>query len=154
MNWLRWSRLKRYLKKQFKLAPDSLHGPQHWQKVEEIGLAMARKNGADQEVVGLFAWLHDSCRKNEYTDEKHGPRAAKLAKKLRNKYFKLTNDQFSLLHYAIKYHADGLTHEDLTVGTCWDADRLDLGRVGTQLEEKYMSTKEGKLLLNRLENNV
>lgn len=140
-------RLKRYLKKHFKLEQDSLHGPVHWEKVEQIGLAIARKNGADQEVVRLFAWLHDSCRENENHDEKHGERAAKLAKKLRGKMFNLTDDQFEKLHFACAQHAHGMVCQDMTVGTCWDADRLDLGRVGTNPEEEYMSTKEGKLIL-------
>ena len=150
INKIKSNRLKRYLKKQFKLAPDSLHGPTHWQKVENIGLAIARRNGADQEVVRLFAWLHDSCRRNEFTDEKHGERASKLAKQLRGKYFKLTDDQFEKLHFACKNHAHGMVCEDVTVGTCWDADRLDLGRVGTNPEEEYMSTKEGKILLTKI----
>jgi uncharacterized protein len=150
MRWIRHYLLKRYVRRHFKLAPDSLHGPTHWQKVEDIGLAIARKNGADQEVVRLFAWLHDACRESEYTDEKHGERAAKLARQLRGTLLTLTDDQFGTLSYALKHHADGLTHEDITVGTCWDADRLDLGRVGTSPEEKYMSTKEGKLLCVRV----
>lgn len=150
MSWLRRYRLRRYLRNYFKLNSDSLHGPKHWEKVERFGLAMARRNGADQEVVSLFAWLHDSCRKNEFTDEKHGVRAANLAKKLRGKYFKLSNDQFEKLHYACKHHNNGMVCEDVTVGTCWDADRLDLGRVGTTPREEYMSTKEGKVLLSNL----
>lgn len=150
MNWLRKQLLRRYLKKHFVLSSDSLHGPAHWQKVEQIGLAIARKNGADQAVVSLFAWLHDSCRENEVIDEKHGKRASNLVKKLRGKYFELTNDQFEKLHYAIKFHAHGMTCQDVTVGTCWDADRLDLGRVGVVSQVKYMSTKEGKLLVAKI----
>jgi uncharacterized protein len=147
MNWIRWYRLKRYLQKHFALPADSLHGPKHWQKVEQIGLAMARKNGADQEVVKLFAWLHDSCRQNEFTDEQHGERAAKLASQLRGPLLELPDDQFTKLHYAIKHHAHGMICEDATVGTCWDADRLDLARTGTSPSEEYMSTNEGKRLL-------
>lgn len=150
MNVLRFYFLKRYLKKNFVLPQDSLHGPIHWQKVESIGMAMARKNGADQEVVRLFAWLHDSCRKNENHDEKHGERAAKLAKRIRGKHFKLTDKQFEKLHFACKNHAHGMVCEDVTVGTCWDADRLDLGRVGIKPEPEYMSTKEGVLILSKI----
>ncbi|MBP6881656.1 MAG: hypothetical protein KBC35_03445 [Candidatus Pacebacteria bacterium] len=150
MNWIRKQLFRRYLKKHFVLDKDSLHGPTHWQKVEQIGLAIARKNGADQAVVSLFAWLHDACRKNEFIDEEHGERAAKLASQLRGPLLSLPNDQFEKLHYAIKFHAHGMVCEDPTVGTCWDADRLDLGRVGTAPQAEYMSTEEGKLLVSRI----
>jgi uncharacterized protein len=35
-----------------------------------------------------------------------------------------------LLAHACRYHSDGRSLGDATVLTCWDADRLDLGRVG------------------------
>jgi uncharacterized protein len=34
--------------------------------------------------------------------------------------------------------------EHPTIGTCWDADRLDLGRVGARPDPKYMSTEARK----------
>ena len=33
---------------------------------------------------------------------------------------------------------------DVTVQTCWDADRLDLGRVGTTPKAEYLCTDAGK----------
>ena len=36
--------------------------------------------------------------------------------------------------------ADGETTTDPTIGCCWDADRLDLGRVGIEPEAEYQST--------------
>ena len=36
--------------------------------------------------------------------------------------------------------------EDPTVGVCYDADRLDLGRVGILPNAKYMNTEEGRLM--------
>lgn len=137
-------RLRKYLKKQFILKTDSLHGPTHWKNVEEFGLRLADQNGADKKVVTLFAWIHDSCRKDEFDDMEHGARAANLAEELQGKYFKLTKTQFSKLHYAIKHHNEGQVSADVTIGTCWDADRLDLGRVGINPEERYMSTSGGR----------
>jgi uncharacterized protein len=150
MNWLTRYRLKRYLKKHSVLWLDPLHGSAHWQKVETIGLAIARRNGADQAVVSLFAWLHDSCRTEELADATHGERAAKLANKLRGPLLSLSDAQFETLHYALKFHAHGLVCEDRTVGTCWDADRLDLGRVGTPPQAEYMSTEEGRVLVAKI----
>jgi uncharacterized protein len=34
--------------------------------------------------------------------------------------------------------------DEPTIGTCWNADRLDLGRVGTELEARYMNTDFGR----------
>jgi hypothetical protein len=37
-------------------------------------------------------------------------------------------------------HADGLTSADPTVGACWDADRLNLWRVGVAPDRRLLST--------------
>ena len=44
--------------------------------------------------------------------------------------FDLPDHEFGLLHRACHGHTHDRTHPDVTVQTCWDADRLDLGRVG------------------------
>ena len=44
-------------------------------------------------------------------------------------FLHLDDDRFDLLHHACAHHTDGTTEADPTVQTCWDADRLDLGRV-------------------------
>jgi uncharacterized protein len=62
-------------------------------------------------------------------DDDHGRRGAGLATELRH-LFKLSDDDFELLYEACARHTDGETEADITVQTCWDADRLDLGRVG------------------------
>ena len=142
--WLQWFLLKRYLINQFRLSTESIHGPTHWKTVERIGLELAGETGADREVVRLFAWIHDACRENEFTDHDHGKRAAKLVEQLHGKYFQLTEEQLEKLKYACTHHTDGDTIDDATIGTCWDADRLDLGRVGDIPDSRYMSTASGK----------
>ncbi len=42
----------------------------------------------------------------------------------------LTEPELDLLQEACRGHSEGWTEADITVMTCWDADRLDLGRVG------------------------
>ncbi len=37
------------------------------------------------------------------------------------------------------HHSNGAVDADPTVQTCWDADRLDLGRVGIKPAARYMS---------------
>jgi uncharacterized protein len=98
--------------------------------VLENGLHLAEETGADVEVVRLFAVLHDSRRINEGGDPDHGPRAAEFAEALRGRLFDLPDRPFGLLHRACAGHTRERTHPDVTVRTCWDADRLDLGRVG------------------------
>jgi hypothetical protein len=56
----------------------------------------------------------------------------------------LCDDAFELLHYACMRHTDGEQHENATIGTCWDADRLDLGRVGIIPSPELMSTDFGR----------
>lgn len=50
------------------------HGVVHWARVLENGLRIAEANGADREVVALFALFHDSRRVNEDRDDGHGLR--------------------------------------------------------------------------------
>jgi uncharacterized protein len=131
----------------FALGPHSLHGPDHWQRVERNGLQLAAESGADVLVVRLFAVLHDSNRLNEVTDPEHGSRAAAWATELRREgRIDVTDAQFALLTEACVYHDKGRVSGDATIGTCWDADRLDLPRVGITPAERFMSTAAGKRL--------
>ena len=41
------------------------HGPTHWQRVMDKGIALAPITGADENVVRLFALFHDCKRVNE-----------------------------------------------------------------------------------------
>ena len=45
-----------------------------------------------------------------------------------------------LLRVACAHHTDGVLHDDPPVGTCWDADRLDLGRVGIRPRPELLCT--------------
>ena len=106
------------------------HGVAHWARVLENGLRLAEETGARVEVVTLFAVLHDSRRVNEFRDPGHGARAAQFAEELRGDLFDLDDCAFFLLFRACEGHTRERTHPDVTIQTCWDADRLDLGRVG------------------------
>lgn len=105
------------------------HGVAHWARVLENGVRLAETTGANVAVVRLFAVLHDSKRENEGHDPEHGPRAAEACVVLRGKVFELNDGELSLLYVACHDHTSERTHPDVTVQTCWDADRLDLGRV-------------------------
>jgi uncharacterized protein len=119
---------------------DGTHGVSHWARVLENGLRLARETGANIEVVQLFAVFHDSRRVNEGVDDGHGKRGAELAAGFRNQWFNLTNDEFDLLYTACSDHTDGGTTADITIQSCWDADRLDLGRVSICPKPKRLCT--------------
>jgi uncharacterized protein len=129
------------------LPVDGFHGVVHWARVLENGLRIAEANGADPEVVTLFALFHDSRRVNEDQDDGHGLRGGEFARLLRGKLVHLDDDRFDLLFEACRLHTEGLTAGDPTLLACWDADRLDLGRVGVTPDPRRLGTKAGRKLL-------
>jgi uncharacterized protein len=128
---------------QFPCRASSLHGPGHWRRVERNGLLLSAHTGANTDVVRLFALFHDSRRENDGLDPEHGARGAEYAARLHGTAFQVTDDKFRLLHYACVWHTKGRNHENLTIATCWDADRLDLGRVGIVPDPQRMCTEIG-----------
>ena len=130
----------RAILEQYALPWDGDHGVAHWARVLENGLRLADKTGANVEVVILFAVFHDSMRVSEFSDPQHGRRGADFASELRGHVFELTDQQFRLLYRACAGHTRERTHSDITVQTCWDADRLDLGRVGVQPHPSRLCT--------------
>jgi len=122
----------------------NIHGPGHWARVERNGLYLCQFNGADEEVVRLFALFHDSMRFDDDRDPEHGLRGAEYAKSLLNKEYELTTDRFELLYEACKHHTKQKTTENNTIGTCWDADRLDLRRVNIHPLANFMHSNEAK----------
>jgi len=139
-----YDQLWQHVTAQFHTAEYSVHGPSHWRRVERNGLVLASRTSADIIVVRLFAVFHDSRRLNEDVDDGHGARGAEYATTLRGTLFELADDAFELLHHACTFHTDGQQHENPTIGTCWDADRLDLGRVGIIPSKEFMSTEFGR----------
>lgn len=109
---------------------DGIHGIRHWLRVRENGLRLAEGTGADVVVVELFAFVHDIRRLNDGRDPEHGARAAAWMRAEGRALIDLDPQAFDRLAYACAYHTAGLIEADVTVQTCWDADRLDLGRVG------------------------
>lgn len=129
---------------QFRISTDGVHGPSHWARVRHHGLAVGAEAGADLLVVELFAFLHDSQRVDEHEDRFHGDRAAEFAASMNRRYFDLQDTQLDKLVNAIRFHSDGDVHQCSTIQTCWDADRLDLGRVGIKPAARYLSPVAAK----------
>jgi uncharacterized protein len=115
--------------------------------VEQNGLRLAKATaGADIVVVRLFAVFHDAERINECTDPQHGLRAAELMRRLHGNGFTLDDQQLANLFDACARHEEGDVTDDPTIGCCWDADRLDLPRVGIEPHRDFMSTAVGRNL--------
>ena len=134
-----------HVAKEFQCGLKSIHGPDHWLRVERKGLEIAASNGAIVELVRLFAVLHDSRRESDSFDLEHGERASRYAESLRGVFFSLSDPHFELLEYACVWHTHGYVSEDPTIGACWDADRLDLTRVGLAPLAEFMSTDLGRI---------
>jgi uncharacterized protein len=133
------------IKEQVRISWSGAHGIRHWARVYDIGLRLAEQTGANQNVVQLFAVFHDSRRLNEHHDPGHGPRGGELAIQLRKAHFpSLTDKELELLHQACCLHTSASTHEDITVQTCFDSDRLDLGRVGKVPDPDLLCTDAAK----------
>lgn len=127
-----------------------MHGVSHWERVERNGLLLATPE-CDATVIRLFAYLHDSCRENDGYDKEHGPRAAEMIVGLRETLLNdLTDQQFDLLQKACRLHT--ITHStgNPTIDACFDADRLDLGRVGITPDPGKMATERGKELARQI----
>jgi uncharacterized protein len=132
----------------YRLPVRGYHGVVHWARVAENGLRIAEANGGDAEVVRLFAVFHDSRRVNEMRDKDHGLRGGELARSLRGSLVHLDDGRFEQLFEACRLHTDGLTTGDPTLQACWDADRLDLGRVGITPKANRLCTDAARALID------
>jgi uncharacterized protein len=119
---------------------DGIRGEAHWARVRENGLRLAAETGADPEIVKLFSCLHDSKRQSDGWDREHGQRAAEYVRSLQGSVLTLSDGKLERLAYACTCHSDGLTEADVTVQTCWNADRLDLGRIGIRPDPRRLCT--------------
>ncbi len=122
-----------------------IHGVRHWMRVASNGLALLEETPeADGLLVFLFALFHDAMRHNDHRDPKHGERAAAFARELNDGLYRVSSEQMDLLEHALVEHDNGLTSDDPTAGTCWDADRLNLWRIGVRPDPGLLSTQAAK----------
>ena len=126
-------KLLEIIRDQFALDWDGIHGKAHWDRVRDNGLRLAKKTGADPRVVELFEAaikrVAASCGCEAIADECIAD---------------LPAESLELLVQACQGHSDGLMIGDATVVTCWDADRLDLGRVGVRPQPERLCTQAAR----------
>ena len=135
------------IKSEFKIDCQGIHGANHWARVLHHGKNIGQIRKADLMVVELFGFLHDSCRLNDGRDPQHGERAAEFAHGIHGDFYSLNPKQLDQLCYAMKHHSGGDVSLDATIQTCWDSDRLDLGRVGILPSPQYLS-QEASLFID------
>lgn len=130
-------------------AGSRIHGPTHWASVAAAGLTLLEHTPeADPLVVLLFSLCHDAMRESDDHDPEHGARGAKLARELRDAgEVEIDGDRLGLLEAACTYHDKGGTSADPTIGTCFDADRLNLRRLGIAPDPALLSTLAARRLV-------
>jgi uncharacterized protein len=120
------------------------NGPAHWDRVWENAKMLIPITKANATVVQLFCYLHDCCAVHDGHEPEHGPAAAFFIKQNKKSFSFLSAAEFKLLVDACAGHTFHLLSESATIGTCWDADRLDLGRFGIYPQNAFFSTQAAK----------
>ena len=127
------------------------HGVEHWDRVAKFGRLLFQE-GADMDVIMAFAYLHDSERIDNVEDVNHGKRASELIDAIRYSQLKeLSDDQIEKLKRACELHTIEHRTGDITIDICFDADRMDLLRVGIMPLPERMATKRGAELVSNPE---
>lgn len=114
----------------------ALHGENHWHAVAATGLELCKRvPAADPSTVFHFAMAHDAERRNDGIDPDHGIRAAQV---FADRWPYLHD--FDVFAHACVGHTSGTRSRDPTIGVCWDADRLNLWRIGIRPDPRFLST--------------
>lgn len=119
----------------------SVHGLQHWTHVIRNGLLLSDLTGANKKIIIAFAIFHDSKRVNENLDPEHGKRGAKNLLKYKSQ-LNLNKIELEKALYACEHHTSLKTTMDIDISTFLDADRLDLMRVFTYPDRRYLSNSK------------
>ena len=125
---------------QYVLDKEGFHGPHHWERVLLNGLTLHSllPTHINKDAIFLFALFHDCKRENEGLDLLHGERGGNFFYDTVDKDFKLPSDiegpEITKVvrdtFIACREHTNVLFNRDPTIAACFDADRLDLMRVG------------------------
>lgn len=137
-------RLILFARKEFRLDWHGIHGAPHWARVKYNGLLLAQKTGTNTLVVEYFAFIHDLGRHNDHNDPEHGHRAVEIAQKKAGDLIHVTESELDRLIEACQHHSNGHQAGEVTIVTCWDADRLDLGRVGIRPDPLKLCTETAR----------
>lgn len=118
---------------------DECHGLPHWERVERNGLLLATDD-VNTTIVRLFAYLHDKWRVDNGRIWNTGNMQPNICNTL---LADLADDEFEQLRKACELHTICHRTGDITIDACFDADRLDLMRVGIMPDPERMGTERG-----------
>ena len=147
---VRIKRVRDFAIKHSKMGSLSVHGVAHWDRVAKNADSL-RTGDVDILVVKVFSYLHDIERVNDNGDPEHGTRAAQLVDNIRHTLLDFLDDvEIRQLKEACALHTTTWRTEDATVNACFDADRLDLLRVGITPDPGMMATLAGRILAEKM----
>jgi uncharacterized protein len=114
---------------------DLAHGWEHVNRVYQLALSIAEREGADRFIVGMAALLHDLGRTAEHEGEQqvhHADLSVSLATSLLTDYHVPAEKQEAILHAIVAHSfSRGIEPRTLEARVVRDADRLDgLGAIG------------------------
>jgi uncharacterized protein len=137
--------------------------------VRRFGALLAEHEGLPEPArrcVEIFSLVHDLARLDDGGGNQHAIDGAMYLDEVLPAIFgPLPQEHIETIRAAIRYHSDGMTASvarecglfealegppDLvirTIGCCWDADRLDLPRVGIHPDANLMSTESWREVL-------
>lgn len=143
-------RLRALAIKHTKMNVNSIHGVSHWDRVADNADSLETSD-VDVLVVKAFAYIHDVERENENNDPQHGLRAARFVDEIRSTELDfLTDREIRQLKEACRLHTSTWRTKDATENACFDADRLDLGRVGITPNPDKMATVQGRIIAEKM----
>lgn len=128
---------------QFELDIDGYHGFHHWARVIDNGIKIAEHYQLNKNIIIGFGLFHDIMRENDDDDPDHGFRGANFLEEIKNET-NFTQDEIDIIKEAATTHTEGFNTDSLIIGACWDADRLDLYRVGIYPDIDFLSTEYAK----------
>lgn len=120
----------------------NIHGISHLRRVAYLSGRYAYILKINLNDAVIAGYLHDCARENDSNGNSHAYESAYLAKGIIQGNLPVTN--INKIFYTIYHHADGITTKDPFMGCIWDADRLNLLRIGIIPNEKLLSTQLAK----------
>ena len=115
-----------------------LHGIPHLRRVASTAGRLAAAVGEDVEAAVIAGFLHDCARVHDGGGTRHAHDSADLAKEILATFYPHVDSD--RLCDGIAHHADGTVTDDPLIGSLWDADRLDLIRLGRETRPHLLST--------------
>ena len=122
----------------------ALHGISHLRRVSILSGRLASAVGEDVEAAVVMGFLHDCARTDDKAGDGHAHDSSVLARCLLGRFYPhLDADRIC---HAIARHADGEVTDDGLAACLWDADRLELKRIGREIDLDLLSTEVARRL--------